>query len=255
MKEPFLEVCVETIDSAQAAERGGAHRIELCNALSEGGLTPSYGFLHEACQALRIPIFPMIRPRGGDFFYSPAEFQIMKEDIRQAKVAGAAGVVLGILHQDNTIDIERTHELVELARPLRVTFHRAFDLCDDLSQALEDVIATGADTLLTSGGHAKIVSGIKDANQLSRQAKGRIEIMVGSGITVGNIRQLAEATEIRIFHASLRSIVESPISIPKRMVGISDEPTSDFVRSIVREEDVREAVRLLKEAHLVSVRK
>jgi copper homeostasis protein len=255
MKEPFLEICVETIDSARAAEKGGAHRIELCSALSEGGLTPSFGFLQEACQLLSIPVFPMIRPRGGDFFYSPDEFQIMREDIRQAKAMGVQGVVFGILHADNTIDVERTRELVELARPMSATFHRAFDLAEDLGEALEDVIATGADTILTSGGHAKIVSGIETVNKLFDQAEGRIEIMIGSGINLKNIRTLAESTEIRTFHASLRSIEKSPISLPSRMVGISDEPTTDFIRSVIKEEDVREAVRLLKEAHLVSVKR
>jgi copper homeostasis protein len=251
MKETLLEICVDTIDAAQSAARGGANRIELCNALSEGGLTPSFGFLREACQLLNIPIFPMIRPRGGDFFYSSDEFEIMKQDIQQAKALGARGVVLGVLKQDSTIDVERTRELVNLARPLQVTFHRAFDLTGDLSQALEDVIATGADILLTSGGHAKITSGVDTAQKLFEQAAGRIEIMIGSGINIGNIRGLAESTDIHTFHASLRSTEESPVSMPKRMVGISDEPASDLVRSVVRENDVREVVRLLKEARVV----
>lgn len=250
MKEPFLEVCAETMDAAQTAERGGANRIELCSALSEGGLTPSAGFIRRACQLLKIPVFPMIRPRGGDFFYSDEEFQIMKEDIEQTKHLGAQGVVLGISKQDSTVDIERTRILVELARPMQVTFHRAFDLTPDLNQALEDVIATGADTLLTSGGHVKITFGLKVAEELLHQAKGRIEIMIGSGINPGNIRKLAENTEIRFFHASLRSLRDSPVIIPQRVVGISDEPASDFIRSVVKEEDVREVVRTLKEAQL-----
>lgn len=250
MKVPFLEVCAETIDAAQAAERGGANRIELCSALSEGGLTPSGGSILRACHLLSIPVYPMIRPRGGDFFYSEEEFEIMKEDIEQAKFMGAKGVVLGISRQDSTIDIERTRALVELSRPMKVTFHRAFDLTPDLNQALEDVIATGADTLLTSGGETKITFGIKTAEALYHQAKGRIEIMIGSGINPGNIRKLAENTEIRCFHASLRSLKDSPVAVPERVVGISDEPASDFVRSTVKEEDVREVVRHLKEAQL-----
>jgi copper homeostasis protein len=254
MKESLLEICVDTIDAAQAAERGGADRIELCSALSEGGLTPSYGFLRKTCQSLNIPVFPMIRPRGGDFFYSDEEFAIMKEDIQEAKAAEASGVVLGILHQDTTIDIERTRELIEFARPLQVTFHRAFDLSEDLSQALEDVISTGANILLTSGGQAKITSGIETAQKLFRQARGRIEIMIGSGINVANIRQLAASTEIRTFHASLRSTEKSPVSISKRMVGISDDPGSDFLRSVVKEEDVRQVVHILKETQVASAR-
>lgn len=247
MTEPFLEVCVETIESAIIAERGGAHRIELCSALSEGGLTPSYGFLRKVCQELTIPVFPMIRPRGGDFFYSNDEFDIMKEDIQQAKAMGVQGVVFGLLRQDSTVDIERTSELVHLARPLKVTFHRAFDLTEDLSEALEDVIATGADTLLTSGGHAKITGGIKVADKLFQQAKGRIQILIGSGISTRNVRSLAEATSIRNFHASLRVLQDSPVAIPKRMVGSSDEPTSDYLRPVLKEESVREVLQILRE--------
>lgn len=242
MKEPFLEICVDTIDAALAAERGGANRIELCSALSEGGLTPSAGLMRLACQSLRIPVFPMIRPRGGDFFYSNEEFEIMKTDIALAKQFGAKGVVLGISKQDATVDIERTTELVKLANPLHVTFHRAFDRTPDLEQALEDVIRTGCRTILTSGGEAIIPKGIGAAENLYLKARARIEIMVGSGITEANIGALAAQTSIYTFHASLRQSVATPVTIPSRLAHDSAEIRKNLARISVSSERVRAAL-------------
>lgn len=239
MMKPFLEICVDSFQAAQAAEAGGAHRIELCSSLLEGGLTPSYGFLKEACRRLKTPIFPMIRPRGGDFFYSDDEIAIMREDILQARTLGAKGIVLGILKQNGTVDVDRTKELVELAKPLDATFHRAFDLTPDLEQALEDVIRTGCRTILTSGGEAKISQGIAAADRVYRKASGRIEIMIGSGITEANIGELAAQTRIRTFHASLREIVPSPIELPSRLPDSEIQTSQNFERAFVSVERVR----------------
>ena len=160
MKKNFLlEISVESLEGALAAERGGADRIELCSDLSVGGLTPQTALLRAVRQQIQIPIFAMIRPRAGGFVYSPAEFTQMKESIAAARDAGASGLALGILKPDRTVDVDHSRELVELARPLPVTFHRAFDECADLSQALEDVVRSGAARILTSGGAATALEG------------------------------------------------------------------------------------------------
>lgn len=206
-KSYLLEISVQTADAAQAAERGGAHRIELCAELSVGGLTPSDELMRQAREHVRLPIFAMVRPRTGNFVYSAEEFERMRRDILLAKRLGMGGVVLGLLTHDGRVDVPRTKELIENARPLPVTFHRAFDACANLFTSLEEVIEAGAARILTSGGAASAPDGIADLAKLVTAAGDRIIILPGSGIHAGNIAQVARETRAREFHSGLGSVL------------------------------------------------
>ena len=199
----LLEISVETAEAAVAAERGGAHRIELCAELRLGGLTPGEELMRQAREQVRLAIFAMIRPRAGDFVYSPEEIAHMRRDIATAKRLRMDGVVLGLLTEGRRVDVERTRELVKLAQPLPVTFHRAFDDVVDLDAALEDVIETGAARILTSGGAPTAPQGIGALAKLVGAAGNRITIVPGSGVNASNILGVAQHTHAREFHSGL----------------------------------------------------
>jgi copper homeostasis protein len=201
-----LEITVDSLERALAAERGGAHRIELCADLSVGGLTPDSELMSKVRELVRIPIVALVRPRGGDFVYSDKERAAMGRDIQTARELGMDGVVLGILRADGHVDVSRTRALVERARPLPVTFHRAFDVSTDLRRSLEDVIQTGAVRILSSGGALTAAEGLACLSDLVKGTRGRISIMPGSGVTAANISRLMEATGAREFHAGLSSV-------------------------------------------------
>jgi copper homeostasis protein len=203
----LLEISVESLESALAAERGGADRTELCGDLTLGGVTPGADLLRALRANLRIPIFSMVRPRAGDFAYSSMEFAEMKRSIVGAKESGMDGIVLGVLTNDRRVDVERTRELVELAKPLPVTYHRAFDECADLHQALEDVIQTGAKRILTSGGAKGAQEGAAVLAELIAAAGERIVIVPGAGITARNAGLVAQQTGAREFHSGLSSVL------------------------------------------------
>lgn len=203
-----LEICANSIRSAVAAQKGGAHRIELCDNMAEGGTTPSYGMISLCKKLLSIPIFPIIRPRGGDFLYTDEEFEVMKTDVIDCREMGCQGVVTGILKTDGSIDTQRCAELIALAKPMQVTFHRAFDRCNDLEKGLEDVIALGCERILTSGGETNAYDGIPVLKILSKAA-GRIGIMAGAGINEKNIAEIATKTGIKQFHSTAKSGVSS----------------------------------------------
>jgi copper homeostasis protein len=231
-----LEICVDSVESAIASAQGGAGRVELCSALDEGGITPSSGLIRAVRSAVDIQVFPIIRPRGGSFVYSDREGDVMCRDIEQVKAWGVDGVVLGVLTEDNRIDRSRTSELIALARPLQVTFHRAFDVCKDLERALEDVIASGADRILTSGGRADALQGMDMIAALQRQAGTRIGVMAGGGIRPSNVRKIAVHTGVRAVHTSLNMRTKSAA----RDAGAAVHTLhSGFGPFIVGENDVR----------------
>lgn len=204
-----LEICAASVASCVAAQEGGADRIELCDNLLEGGTTPSYATISLAREKVKIAIYPIIRPRGGDFLYSGLEYETMKRDIVMCKQLGCDGVVIGLLTPDGKVDIPRTKALVELAWPMGVTFHRAFDMTDDPMQALEDVIATGCERILTSGHRNTAVEGIALLAELVKKAEGRIAILVGSGVRSTNIAQLIKETGAQEFHTTAKAYIES----------------------------------------------
>lgn len=206
-----IEICVDSIESALNAQKGGADRIELCSDLNAGGLTPSKGLIEYTISHLQIPVFVMIRPRSGNFLYSRAEFQIMKSDIFAAKVAGASGIVIGMLNSDSTIDTCRVKDLIEISHPLPVTFHRAFDMVINQEKALEQIIELGCSRILTSGGKPRAIDGCHKIAELHKLSSGRIIIMPGSGVTDANIPQLYQDTGCKEYHLSASS--QSPAKV------------------------------------------
>lgn len=199
-----LEICSYSLESSINAQKSGAVRVELCSGPGEGGTTPSAGMIEAVRQAIHIALYVMIRPRGGDFVYSQDEVETMKRDIDFVRKAGADGVVLGILLTDGKVDVDRTRELVQYAQPLGVTFHRAFDLTPDPLEALEAVILTGAERILTSGQQPTAPAGASLLASLVSQAQKRIEIMAGGGVSAANALALA-ATGVDALHLTGKS--------------------------------------------------
>jgi copper homeostasis protein len=204
-----LEIIGFTIEGCIMAQNAGAHRIELCDSPADGGTTASYGFIKAAREKLQIDLYPIIRPRGGDFLYDDDEFEIMKTDVKLCKDLGCDGVVIGMLTNDGKVDKKRCGVLVDYAYPLGVTFHRAFDRTVDAFEALEDIIEIGCERILTSGQKPNALEGAELIKQLIDKAEDRIIIMPGSGITSGNIIQIAETTGVVEFHSSARMKMKS----------------------------------------------
>jgi copper homeostasis protein len=205
----IIEIATTDFSTTKSAVDGGADRIELCAALSEGGTTASYGTIKKCREAFNVQLFPIIRTRSGDFLYSDEEFDIMFTDVKLCKDLGCDGVVVGLLNKDGSIDIKRTSKLIELAYPLEVTFHRAFDRCKDPFDALEQLIEIGCQRILTSGQKPTAPQGIDLITALVKLADERIIIMPGSGVRKENIKELAEKTGAKEFHSSLRGSKKS----------------------------------------------
>jgi copper homeostasis protein len=200
--KPLIEVCVDSVESAVAAEAGGAARVELCDNLMEGGTTPSAGAIAAAREKLGIKLHVIIRPRGGDFCYSDVEFEVMKRDVEFAKQLGVDGVVIGILLPDGSIDADRTRELVSLARPMNVTFHRAFDMTRDAFAALETLIELSVDRILTSGQEPSVIEGLDLITELVKRACDRMTIMACGGVNERNIGRVTAESKVREIHVT-----------------------------------------------------
>ncbi|HXR85126.1 MAG TPA: copper homeostasis protein CutC [Hanamia sp.] len=236
-----LEIIGFNIESCIAAQEGGANRIELCVGSGEGGTTPSNAFIKAAREKLHIDLYVMIRPRGGDFLYSDEDFEIMKNDIAVCKQFGCDGIVTGILTTDGKVDKKRCKELIDLAYPLEATFHRAFDRVSDPFEALEDIIESGFERILTSGLKPKAIESTELLSQLIKQSDERIIIMPGSGITVENIITIAQRTGAAEFHSSASFLQDS------KMDYVNPQMNESLNHVTVKQDEVKKMVQLLGE--------
>ena len=200
-----MEIATSDFETTKSAVEGGADRIELCANLNEGGTTPCYGTIYQCRERFDVLLYPIIRPRGGDFLYTDDEYEIMLHDVKLCKQLGCDGIVIGLLNKDGAIDGKRTAALIEIAYPMGVTFHRAFDRCRDPWEAMEQLIEIGCERILTSGQQPTANEGMELIAELNRIADHRIIIMPGSGVRRENIKLLAEKTGCKEFHSSLRS--------------------------------------------------
>ena len=243
----LLEIVVYNIESALNAQEGRADRIELCDNPGDGGTTPSYGVIENVRQHVSMDVYVMIRPRGGDFHYSSYEFHAMKRDIDQCQKLSVDGVVFGILNADGTIDKKRCKELIDRARPLKVTCHRAFDMTSDPFQALEDCIEVGFDRILTSGQKAKALEGVDLIAELIKKANGRIAIMPGSGVNEQTVEEIVKKTEAKEIHFSATAFRESEMKFRNQNIaGMGDDEGSEFKLRTVDPERVKK-MRILAE--------
>jgi copper homeostasis protein len=224
----LFEVCVDSIESSLIAGQSGADRIELCADLNIGGVTPSYGTIKTVLDRLSIPAHVLIRPRSGGFLYTSPEYDVMKQDILFCKEAGARGIVAGILNRDGTIDRTRLQELINLARPMSVTFHRAFDFTRDAIESLELLIEMGVDRILTSGQETDVYSGINMIKKLVEHSSGRIIIMPGGGVNEQNIREIIKSTGVKEIHASARESVKSKMNFVNPNMSLNNNIEINF---------------------------
>jgi len=242
-----LEICIDSIESAVNAQIGGADRVELCGSLAEGGITPSYGMILSVRNNLSIDLNVLIRPRGGDFLYSDSEYDIMRRDIEVCGECGVNGIVTGILQRDGEIDVERTARLIEVAQPMSVTFHRAFDMCTDPFRGLNDIISSGASRLLTSG-HCNIAAeGAELISKLVGKAGSRIIIMPGSGLNESNIAEIAWITGASEFHMSVRSLTDSEMKFRRDGITMGGVPyINEFSKKNADSQRIKNIINILK---------
>ncbi len=240
-KTVLVEIAAHSVQAAMAAQRGGAHRVELFSNPLEGGVTPSTGLIEVVRERLSIPLHVLIRPRGGDFCYDQAELDAMHRDIAVAKRIGADGVVFGVLEPEGSVNVELTRQLVQAARPISVTFHRAIDMCQDVLDAIQKVIDCGADRVLTSGGAATASDGIPMLNSMVERAGSRLTVIAAGGVRPGNVRSIIQHSGAREVHAGLRSRARGPMVFHNEKVSFGSK-ASEFERTLVRQEDVRDLV-------------
>jgi copper homeostasis protein len=234
-----LEVCIDSVESALAAQQGGAGRVELCSDLGHGGITPSVGMIRSVRESVSLKVHVMIRPRAGDFLYSDAEYEVMKNDVLEAKKLGVDGLVFGILTKDGTVDSVRTEMLMQMARPLSVTFHRAFDETADVFDALADLARIGVDRVLTSGGRPTVESGLQTLAELVKAAKSSISVLAGGGITHENVAHVVQKAGVNEVHALS--------SVSTTLTGAaSDSKLFTYPRKIVDASKVQRMVSVLQ---------
>lgn len=228
MKEYLLECCVDSVESAIAGQKGGAGRLELCGNLVIGGTTPDINLFLSVKEKVSIKTNVLIRPRFGDFLYTDEEFNIIKKDIEMFKKYGANGVVIGILKEDGDLDVDRMKELVQLARPMDVTLHRAFDVCRDPFKTLQDAIDLGINTILTSGQRDSSLDGKELLGKLVDMAEGKVDIMIGGGVKGSIIEELVSATGARTYHMSGSVKLDSPMIYRKENVYMGLPEMSEY---------------------------
>lgn len=231
-QQPLLEVCAGDLESVRAAAEGGAARVELCSALGEGGVTPSIGFLRQALLVPSLRVHVLIRPRGGDFLYTPEEVNAMVADIEACREAGAHGVVIGALTPDGDIDLPSCRRMIEAAGEMSVTFHRAFDLCRNPEEALDTIIELGCDRLLTSGQAATALEGTPLLRRLHDRAAGRLVILAGGGVTPDNAADILIGSGTNEVHASARAGVTSPMRYRKEGVAMGAPGSDEYSRKV-----------------------
>ena len=238
-----IEICANSYESAINAENAGADRIELCSELAVGGITPSHGLIKKVIEAITIPVNVLIRPRSGNFSYSNSEFDVMKNDILICKEQGCNGIVSGVLLNDNSIDKKRTKELIELAKPLSFTFHRAFDWVDKPLEALEKLISLGTERVLTSGQKTAASKGINLLKQLHQQGNDRIIVLPGGGININNIMQF-KSTGFKEVHFSATKLHRTPNSVK---ISLNSSHFFDETKVVISDFDkIKEMVNLVK---------
>ena len=241
----LTEIVVYNIESALKAQEGGADRIELCDNPGEGGTTPSFGTIESVRQNVNLDVFVMIRPRGGDFLYSNYEFHSMKRDIHQCQKISVDGVVFGILNEDGTLDKKRCKALIDSARPLKVTCHRAFDMTRDPFEAMEDCIEVGFDRILTAGQQPQALAGASLIGELIKKATGRIAIMPGSGVNENTVQEILRKSGASEIHFSATAFRESGMTYKNAQIeGMGSEAGAEFKLRTVDPDRVREMRRL-----------
>jgi copper homeostasis protein len=243
----ILEIATSDFATTKAAVEGGADRVELCANLNEGGTTPSYGTIYQCREIFDILLYPIIRPRGGDFLYTDDEYEIMLHDVKLFKQSGCDGVVIGLLNTNGTVDLKRTAALIEVAYPMGVTFHRAFDRCLDPFESMEQLIQIGCERILTSGQEATVNEGVGLISELNKAADHRIIIMPGSGVRKENIKTLTTKTGCTEFHSSLRSKVKSKMEFIHPAFENSAE---SYMNNSIDPASVRELKNILKDLQL-----
>lgn len=251
MKDYMLEVCVDSVESAIAAQRGGAKRLELCGNLIIGGTTPTPALFRAVRAAVDIKIHVLIRPRFGDFCYTDAEFAIILEEVRQFRELGADGVVIGILRPDGSLNMEQMGELIREAGGMQITLHRAFDVCSDPMRALEECVALGVHTILTSGQKDSCLAGADLLKELKKAAAGRLHILAGAGVNSGNLEELCRVTGLDQFHMSGKKVLDSAMDFRREGVPMGLPGISEFSIWRTDEDEIRKAAEVLERSPYV----